>query len=58
MARILLGVSGGIAAYRALDVVRLARPLNRFLLELRINEGPLGEERATEELRAWWAQRT
>jgi poly(A) polymerase len=26
-----------------------------FLLERRIEEGPLGEERAREELLAWWA---
>ncbi|MFP5282469.1 MAG: CCA tRNA nucleotidyltransferase, partial [Actinomycetes bacterium] len=30
----------------------------RFLLERRIEEGPLGEERAREELLAWWAART
>ena len=29
----------------------------RHLLELRMDHGPLGEERATEELRAWWAAR-
>ncbi|MBM7508267.1 poly(A) polymerase [Nocardioides salarius] len=29
----------------------------RHLLELRMDEGPLGEERAREELLAWWAQR-
>ena len=29
----------------------------RFLLELRIDEGPLGPERAEEALRAWWAAR-
>ena len=28
-----------------------------FLLELRIEEGPLGPERAAEALRAWWAAR-
>ena len=27
------------------------------LLELRMDHGPLGEERATDELRAWWAAR-
>ena len=26
-----------------------------FLLELRIEEGPLGEERAREELLKWWS---
>ena len=30
----------------------------RFLLELRIDEGPLGPERAEEALRAWWAARS
>ncbi len=29
----------------------------RFLLELRIDEGPLGPERAEEALRTWWAAR-
>ena len=29
----------------------------RFLLERRIEEGPLGEERAATELRDWWAAR-
>ena len=28
-----------------------------FLLELRLDRGPLGEEEAERELRAWWAQR-
>ncbi|WP_234986516.1 CCA tRNA nucleotidyltransferase [Demequina sp. NBRC 110055] len=28
-----------------------------FLLELRMEHGPLGEERAADELRAWWASR-
>jgi poly(A) polymerase len=27
-----------------------------FLLELRIEEGPLGEEEATRRLLAWWAE--
>jgi poly(A) polymerase len=30
----------------------------RWLLERRLDEGPLGPERAEAELRAWWAQRT
>jgi poly(A) polymerase len=30
----------------------------RFLLELRIDEGPLGPERAEEALRTWWAARS
>ncbi|AZZ50099.1 CCA tRNA nucleotidyltransferase [Rathayibacter rathayi] len=29
----------------------------RFLLELRLEEGPLGEEAATQRLREWWASR-
>jgi poly(A) polymerase len=29
----------------------------RFLLELRLDEGPLGEEEAEKRLRAWWAAR-
>lgn len=29
----------------------------RFLLERRLDEGPLGKERAEAELRAWWAER-
>ena len=29
----------------------------KHLLELRIDNGPLGEERATQELRSWWASR-
>jgi poly(A) polymerase len=29
----------------------------RHLLELRMDHGPLGEERATQELHAWWAAR-
>jgi poly(A) polymerase len=29
----------------------------RFLMELRLDEGPLGEEEATRRLRAWWAER-
>lgn len=28
----------------------------KFLLELRLDEGPIGEEAATERLRAWWAE--
>ncbi|MGP3533591.1 CCA tRNA nucleotidyltransferase [Microbacterium sp. RD1] len=29
----------------------------RFLLELRLDEGPLGEDEAERRLRAWWAER-
>jgi poly(A) polymerase len=42
----LLGLAPGPAVGRALD----------FLLELRIEEGPLGEEEATRRLREWWSQ--
>jgi poly(A) polymerase len=28
-----------------------------FLMDLRLDEGPLGEEEAAERLRAWWAAR-
>ena len=30
----------------------------RFLLDLRMEHGPLGAERAETELRAWWQGRT
>jgi poly(A) polymerase len=30
----------------------------RFLLELRLDEGPLGPEEAERRLRAWWLDRT
>jgi poly(A) polymerase len=30
----------------------------RFLLDLRMDRGPLGEEQATEALKAWWAARS
>ena len=30
---------------------------DRFLLELRLDEGPLGEEEATRRLLAWWGER-
>jgi poly(A) polymerase len=30
----------------------------RYLLDLRIERGPVGEDAATEALRAWWAERT
>ncbi len=30
----------------------------RFLLELRLEEGPLGEEEAAERLRSWWVERS
>jgi poly(A) polymerase len=41
----LLGIGPGRAVGQALD----------FLMELRLDEGPLGEEEATARLRAWWA---
>ena len=42
-----LGVSPGPDVGEALD----------FLLELRLDEGPLGEEEATRRLDAWWEAR-
>ncbi|MHB1911449.1 MAG: CCA tRNA nucleotidyltransferase, partial [Acidimicrobiales bacterium] len=39
-----LGLAPGPQVGRALD----------FLLELRLDEGPLGEEEAARRLRAWW----
>jgi poly(A) polymerase len=30
----------------------------RFLMELRLDQGPLGEDRAREELLRWWSERT
>ncbi len=41
----LLNIKPSAAVGKALD----------FLLELRLENGPLGEERATEELKKWWA---
>jgi poly(A) polymerase len=29
----------------------------QFLMDLRLDEGPLGEEEATERLLVWWAER-
>jgi poly(A) polymerase len=43
----MLGLPPGPAVGRALD----------FLLELRLDEGPLGPEEAERRLRAWWADR-
>ncbi len=42
----LLGIKPSAAVGRALD----------YLLELRLENGPLGEERATEELLNWWSK--
>jgi len=42
----LLGIGPGRAVGQALD----------FLMELRLDEGPLGEEEAATRLRAWWAE--
>jgi poly(A) polymerase len=42
----LLGIGPGPEVGRALA----------FLMELRLDEGPLGEEKAAERLREWWAQ--
>jgi poly(A) polymerase len=41
-----LGVTPGPVVGRALD----------FLMELRLDEGPLGEEEAYRRLDAWWAE--
>ena len=41
----LLGIGPGPEVGRALA----------FLMELRLDEGPLGEEEAARRLRAWWA---
>jgi poly(A) polymerase len=43
----LLGIKPGADVGRALD----------FLLELRMDQGPLGKEKATELLMQWWAKR-
>ena len=43
----LLGIGPGRDVGQALD----------FLMELRLDEGPLGEEEAARRLRAWWAER-
>ena len=43
----ILGLKPGRAVGEARD----------FLMDLRIDEGPLGEEEAARRLRAWWADR-
>jgi poly(A) polymerase len=43
----LLSIKPGADVGRALD----------FLLELRMDQGPLGKEKATEHLMQWWATR-
>jgi poly(A) polymerase len=42
----LLGIKPSAAVGKALD----------FLLELRLENGPLGEEKATKELLDWWSK--
>jgi poly(A) polymerase len=42
----LLGIGPGRAVGQALN----------FLMELRLDEGPLGEDAAAARLRAWWAE--
>jgi poly(A) polymerase len=42
----LLNLKPGAAVGKALD----------FLLELRMDQGPLGKEKATELLQEWWAK--
>ena len=44
----LLGIGPGPAVGKALS----------FLMELRLDEGPLGEEEASERLLAWWAEQS
>jgi poly(A) polymerase len=44
----LLGIGPGPAVGKALS----------FLMELRLDEGPLGEEQASERLLAWWAEQS
>ena len=57
-----LHVNGGsdpvIMEVLGLGPGRVVGEAYRHLLELRMEHGPLGEERATEELRAWWAARS
>ncbi len=47
-----------IMAVLGLPPGRIVGEAYRYLLELRMEHGPLGEERARDELRAWWAQRS
>lgn len=49
----------GTAIMRVLDLAPgpLVGEAYRFLLQVRLDEGPLGEEEATRRLRAWWAAR-
>ena len=46
-----------IMATLGIDPGRDVGEAYRFLLELRLSEGPLGEEEATKRLRAWWSSR-
>ena len=46
-----------IMATLGIDPGRDVGEAYRFLLELRLSEGPLGEEVATKRLRAWWSSR-
>jgi poly(A) polymerase len=50
----------GNAIMRLLDIPpgRAVGEAYRHLLELRVENGPLGHERAVEELRSWWAARS
>jgi len=50
----------GTAIMRELDLKPgpLVGEAYRFLLQLRLDEGPLGEEEATRRLHAWWDART
>ncbi|MGL4339283.1 MAG: CCA tRNA nucleotidyltransferase [Rhodoglobus sp.] len=49
---------GEIMAVLGLKPGRQVGEAYRFLLELRLDEGPLGAEQATERLRAWWGSRS
>jgi poly(A) polymerase len=49
---------GQIMALLGLKPGREVGEAYRFLLELRLEEGPLGTDAATERLRAWWAARS
>ena len=53
-----------LAAHITIDILRptpfgpiVGRAL-AFLMELRLDEGPLGEEEARRRLQAWWDERT
>ena len=53
----LTGCSGRDEAPSATFRVATIHAAYDYLLELRLDRGPLGEEEAERELRAWWAAR-